>query len=173
MSWAAAELASADLGDVRRNRRLVRIVEDLSASPESSVPLASRDRAALQGMYDFWSNPRIRAGDILAAHQQRTHDRIEGYPVVLAIQDTTELNYSHHPRKRGLGYLQGEHTKGMLLHSVLGVRTDGVPLGVIDQRLWARTERRTKSKARSIAQKESGRWLESLKQTETVVPGST
>jgi hypothetical protein len=41
MSWAAAELARADLGDVRRNRRLVRIVEDLAASPESSVPLAS------------------------------------------------------------------------------------------------------------------------------------
>ncbi|HEY9895647.1 MAG TPA: transposase DNA-binding-containing protein [Candidatus Sericytochromatia bacterium] len=59
------------MGDVRRNRRLVGIVEDLAGSPESSVPLASRDRAALQGMYDFWANPRIKASLILAAHRDR------------------------------------------------------------------------------------------------------
>jgi hypothetical protein len=41
MSWASRELSQANLGDERRNRRLVRIVEDLAASPESSVPLAS------------------------------------------------------------------------------------------------------------------------------------
>ena len=61
MSWASEELDHADLGDKRRNRRLVKIVEDLAASPESSVPLASRDRAVLQGIYDFWSNPRIKS----------------------------------------------------------------------------------------------------------------
>lgn len=173
MSWAAAELARADLGDVRRNRRLVAIVEDLAASPESSVPLASRDRAALQGMYDFWANPRIRAEDIFAAHRASTIERIEGYPIVLAIQDTTELDYSHHPKTQGLGYLRGKHTSGMLLHSVLSVSISGVPFGLLDQRLWARTERRSKSKSRLIAQKESGRWLESLKYTEAAVPETT
>ena len=142
MSWAAAELARADLGDVRRNRRLVGIVEDLAASPESSVPLASRDRAALQGMYDFWANPRIRAEDIFAAHRASTIDRIEGYPIVLAIQDTTELDYSNHSDTQGLGYLRGENTKGMLLHSVLSVSNSGVSFGLLDQRLWAPTGRR-------------------------------
>ncbi len=42
MSWAAAELASADLGDVRRNRRLVRIMEDLAASPEKLSELSTQ-----------------------------------------------------------------------------------------------------------------------------------
>jgi hypothetical protein len=94
MSWALEELAHAELGDARRNRRLVKIVEDLAASPESSVPLASRDRAALQGMYAFWSNRRIRAEDILGAHVGSTVERSDGRGMVLAIQDTTELNYS-------------------------------------------------------------------------------
>ncbi|WP_341530801.1 transposase DNA-binding-containing protein [Nostoc sp. UHCC 0302] len=31
MSWAALELMNADLGDKRRNRRLITIVEDLAA----------------------------------------------------------------------------------------------------------------------------------------------
>ena len=52
MSWVTEELRDLDLGDERRNRRLIQIVEDLAGSPESSVPLASRDRAALQGMSD-------------------------------------------------------------------------------------------------------------------------
>jgi hypothetical protein len=31
MSWAAEELKTANLGDKRRNQRLIKIVEDLSA----------------------------------------------------------------------------------------------------------------------------------------------
>ncbi len=92
MSWAAEELKDADLGDLRRNRRLIRIVEDLSEQPQASVSQASRDAAAMQGVYDFWSNPRISAESILAGHQQRTIERIRAHETVLAIQDTSELN---------------------------------------------------------------------------------
>ena len=166
MSWASEELASADLGDVRRNRRLVKIVEDLAASPESSVPLASRDRAALQGMYDFWSNPRIKASSILAAYRNRAVERSECSDMVLAIRDTTELDYSHHRSKRGMGYLRGVNTKGLLLHSVLSVTPNGTTMGIVHQQVWARTGRKTDRSQRSNGQKESVRWVESLEATE-------
>jgi hypothetical protein len=42
MNWAAEELRDVNLGDERRNRRLVQIVEDLVARPNESVPQASR-----------------------------------------------------------------------------------------------------------------------------------
>ncbi len=61
MTWASEELSGADLGDQRRNRRLVAIVEDLVAQPNESVPQASRDNAAMQGTYEFWANRRIEA----------------------------------------------------------------------------------------------------------------
>lgn len=99
MSWAAEELKDAELGDLRRNRRLIRIVEDLSEQPHASVPQASQDAAAMQGMYDFWLNPRISAESILVAHQQRTIERIRAHETVLAIQDTSELNFSSHRPK--------------------------------------------------------------------------
>jgi hypothetical protein len=51
MSWVAEELWDVDLGDARRNRRLVKIVEDLMARPNESVPQAIRDEAAVQGVY--------------------------------------------------------------------------------------------------------------------------
>jgi hypothetical protein len=44
--WAAVELKQADLGDTRRNKRLVRIVEDLAAQPSSSGPQACGNIAA-------------------------------------------------------------------------------------------------------------------------------
>jgi hypothetical protein len=149
------------------------MVEDLASSPESSVPLASRDAAALQGAYDFWSNPRVKAEGILSGHVQSTVDRCDGRKVVLAIQDTTELNYSGHRSKRGLGYLRGEETRGALLHSVLAASADGVPLGILHQKMWARQGRKTKQRRRPIEEKESVRWLESQKRSEELLSEKT
>ena len=80
MDWAAQELKYADLGDVRRNRRLVKIVEDLSQQPNESVPQAARDLAAVQGVYEFWGNRRIKSSAIIGAHASSTVERIEQHP---------------------------------------------------------------------------------------------
>ena len=77
MSWAEEELKYADLGDQRRNQRLVKIVEDLIGQPNASVPQASRDNAAMQGMYEFWSNRRIPPKTILDSHTGSPHRIVE------------------------------------------------------------------------------------------------
>jgi hypothetical protein len=76
VNWAAQELKKADLGDIRRNRRLIKIVEDLSQQPNESVPQAARDAAAVQGVYEFWGNRRIKASAIIGAHAGSTVERI-------------------------------------------------------------------------------------------------
>lgn len=169
MSWVSEEMRSVNLGNERLNRRLVQIVEDLAACPESSVPQASRSSAALQAMYRFWSNRRIQADQILAAHRQSTIDRIEGYPIVYAIQDTTDLDYTAHPATKGIGKLTGK-TRGLKLHSVLCVDSTGIPFGVIHQQVWGRPVVRSENKRRQIEEKESYRWIESLRLTEQYVP---
>jgi hypothetical protein len=40
VSWAAAELGGASLGDARLKRRLVRVAERLGATPGASIPVA-------------------------------------------------------------------------------------------------------------------------------------
>lgn len=174
MSWATEELAAVDLGDVRRNRRLVRIVEDLSARPGASVPSASRDAAAMQGMYDFWANPRVAAADILAGHQQSVVKRLCDRSTILAIQDTSELDYSDHRKgTRGIGPLSDPAARGLKLHSVLAVSDDGIPLGIMHQQIWSRDLGRgvkQQRRQRSIEEKESGRWLESLEASQQLVP---
>jgi hypothetical protein len=77
MSWVADELADANLGNGRRTQRLIRIVENLAARPNASVPQASRNVAAMQGVYDFWANQRVDADAIIGVHAQKTIDRIQ------------------------------------------------------------------------------------------------
>jgi hypothetical protein len=174
MSWAAEELKTANLGDKRRNRRLIKIVEDLSAMPHASVTQAARDEAAVQGTYEFWGNVRVEAGEILAAHRDSTLSRMETEQIVLALQDTTELDFSSHPCKLGLGALSKKDAQGLKVHSVLCVSSMGVPLGVLHQKVWAREKnRRTtgyQDRKRAIEQKESYRWLESLELTQQWIP---
>lgn len=58
--WAQQELQYAQLGDSRRKKRLVRIVEDLAGQPGESVPQASAESAATTAAYDFWNSPYFK-----------------------------------------------------------------------------------------------------------------
>ena len=103
MDWATEELQYADLGDLRRNKRLIRLVSDLAAQPNASVPQADGDWAATQAAYDFWSCPQVKPEAIRAAHQKSTIQRVKQQAIAIAIQDSTEMNFTHHPSKKDMG----------------------------------------------------------------------
>ena len=174
MNWAEEELSRAELGDKRRNKRLVKIVEDLAAQPNESVPQASRDNAAMQGIYEFWANRRIEAAGIIAAHTEATIERIKEHKVVLAIQDKTELDLGERKRTRGIGAISNKSAKGIQVHNVLAVSEEGVPLGLLEQKDWVREKVRKgkgyKERKRKIEEKESQRWLDSVERIEAVIP---
>jgi hypothetical protein len=54
-------------------------------------------------------------------HWQQTREQIETRPVVLLVQDTTEVDLSHHPTTRGLGQEGLERGRGLYLQTVLAV----------------------------------------------------
>ncbi len=174
MSWAQEELSGANLGDKRRNKRLVTIVEDLAQQPNESVPQASRDTAAMQATYEFWANRRIKASAIIEAHTSSTIERIKEHKTVLAIQDKTELDLGKRQRTRGIGAISNQAAKGLHLHSVLAVSESGVPLGLLEEKMWAREKPRkgkgVKERRRKIAEKESYRWLESQDRSQGLIP---
>ena len=173
-SWAEEELKYADLGDRRRNKRLVKIVSDLAEQPNATVPQACGDWAGTQAAYDFWANPHILAEAIRDSHQQSTLDRVKQHETILAIQDTTELNFTHHKSKKGMGHLDSRTSRGLKVHSVFCVSETGVPLGVLNQQVWARDisdiGKKHSRRKRETKDKESQRWLDSLSATEAVKP---
>jgi hypothetical protein len=127
-----------ELGDARRTQRLIKLVEDLSAQPTGSIPLASGGWAETKAAYRLLDNPAVDWRAILEVHTQRTGERMQGQPVVLCIQDTTELDFTSQPGIAGLGRLSYEAQHGLYAHATLVVTPAGVALGVIDAWLWAR-----------------------------------
>src|ERR1051325_5434724 len=96
-TWAAQELATADFGDARLTKRLVRIVADKLANPTASIPQASGSWAATKAAYNFFSSKQFSTDCIRDAHLDATRVRVAEHHTVLVLQDTTELNYSTHP----------------------------------------------------------------------------
>jgi hypothetical protein len=174
--WSALELRHVDLGDQRLNRRLVKLVDDLAKAPEASVPEASGTWAATKAAYRFWDNPRVDPGAIRDAHRNSTLERLPDShdEPLLAVQDTTPIDFTDHPHTEGLGYLTGKRRRGLFLHSTLAVSADGVPLGLIDQRTWTRDlatlGKRAQRNSKETAEKESQRWLDALAATEAALP---
>jgi hypothetical protein len=91
---------------------------------------------------------------------------------VLLVQDTVSFNFSHHPGKEGLGPLENAHTRGFLAHNTLAVSPDGVPLGLLDQAVWARDPEQSGSwhqrHERAFKDKERYKWVEGLACVETL-----
>ncbi len=162
VGWAAAELGGADLGDARLNRRLVRMAERLGAQPNASIPVACNGWAETQAAYRLLAHEAVTWERVLTPHWDCSVERMHGQPVVLCIQDSTELNYSTQPGIAGLGPLNTLRQHGLHVHPTLAVTPEGVPLGVLDAWMWAR-DRTTFGEDRShwpIEAKESMRWLE-------------
>jgi hypothetical protein len=115
-SWATTEVGHACLGDQRLTTRLVRLVTDLAAQPSASLPQACGTPAATKAAYRFFDTEAVTPQAIQAAHQQTTLERLRGAPLVLAIQDTTDLDFRHPPRLKGwvrLILLARQHSQSM------------------------------------------------------------
>lgn len=163
-NWALEEFGQAELGDSRRTSRLVELALAFGACPGSSIPEASQSAFAAKAAYRFFSNDDIRAESILASHVLSTQRRIQSIPVVLAVQDTTNLDWNSHPATTGLGPLDARTHRGLMTHTTLALSPEQVPLGLLQQQVWARSEtlRQGDHKTRPIEEKESRKWLESL-----------
>ena len=164
--WAISEFGGAELGDKRRTERLMETASVVAEQPQASLPEACGDAATLKGAYRLLENAAVTPGAILASHVQQTLERVRGAPLVLAVQDTTELDYSSHRATTGLGAIGNGFGRGLLVHTTLAVTPDGVPQGLLAQQTWTRdpaeSGKKHRRKQRPAAEKESQKWLRGL-----------
>jgi hypothetical protein len=133
--WAVEEFGQVDLKDERLNFRCQELVETLGQQPSAPINQACEDWADSKAAYRFVDNQKVTPEKILAPHSERTVERMIGHEIVLAIQDTTFLNYSHHPETQDLGEIgtKAQNQRGFGLHSTLAVTPSGQPLGLLTQ----------------------------------------
>ena len=144
--WAAQELAGINLGDVRLNKRSVTLLDRLADKPTASIPHACNGWAETQAAYRFLAQEEIGWEDILSPHFSCTQQRMQGRPVVLCIQDTTELDFNGQ-QTEGLGTLSFPAQRGMYLHPTYAVSPEREPLGVLDAWMWVRDASKTASRS--------------------------
>jgi hypothetical protein len=167
--WADKEFKEAEFGDHRLNERVVRIAKAFYARPQANIPQACQTRSETKAAYRFFDHPETTMEKVLAAHYETTLGRISREEVVLAVQDTTSLNYTAHPGTQNLGPIgyRLDRGIGLMLHSTLAFSREGTPLGLLDVQCWAREAAEFGKKKRRqslpIEQKESYKWLVSFR----------
>lgn len=168
------ELSLGKFGDRRRER----VGRDFLTALVSELTICLRKlggrRAEEVRFGRFLRNPEVSVEEMLAEAGRATGERVGGRHV-LAIQDTTELNFSaHRDRKRGFGTVGNGVDIGLFLHPlvVVDARTGGV-VGLAGATLINRTERpRKHRRARRLAEKESQRWLTGAETAGRVLAGA-
>jgi hypothetical protein len=129
----------------------------------------------LKAAYRFFANDDIEPPDIVHSHIEATYSRLTHVPLVLAVQDTTEADWTSLRATAGLGPLGHSACQGLLVHTTLAITPDRVPLGLLAQQVWARDPndvgKRARRKQLPISQKESQKWLWSLEAVFTAQEG--
>jgi hypothetical protein len=151
------EFEQLNLGDARLDKRARILMERMAADPMASVPKACRGWGETMAAYRFFDNDSVDWRAILAPHWQQTEKRMAAHPVILCLQDTTELDFNAQ-RASGLGPLSFEAQRGMYVHPTYAVTPQREPLGILDAWMWAREKKDEFGKRGGP--KESLRWIE-------------
>jgi len=180
MNAIVDELKTIDLGDARLNGRAETLLSRFAEDPQASIPAACRGWTETDAAYKFFANPKVDEVKILRPHAKATLARCAREPVVLLVQDTTELDYTHENLSiEGMGVLDHRGRRGMLLHVNAAFTPEGCCLGVVDAEFLNRSEEsigKTRERAYwPIEDKESFRWLQGYRracaiQRQLIVP---
>jgi hypothetical protein len=160
-TFGTRHFGRANLGDQRRNRRLVQLADEVIGHPGGTLPDKLRQPKDLKAFYRLMNNPRVSHETVLAPHRQQTLERMQAHAgVVLLLHDTTTLDYSGLKSLADvLGQIGEGHGQGYLCHNTLAVAAASQEvLGLANQILFHRPDvppQETKKQRQQRATRES------------------
>lgn len=167
--WAREELSFAVLGDVRRRKRAIRMLESLARFPSGSVLGVFGTSAERQGAYDLLENVEVRAEALLHSIAGATAERAASGRYAFVPVDGSSLSLTDRSGAKDFGAVGSNHrpTRGLKVMTAYAVSPDGVPLGVTAQVWWARVprKRRHDHQTRKLEEKETRYWIDAIEQT--------
>src|SRR6266478_2233314 len=98
-AWIEMETKGADFGDERLQARYQVLLEQLSDKPSLSIPAACGGEAETMAAYGFFKNDKTTPAKVLSPHGNATLQRIRAEAVVIAAQDTTEVDLTRQHEK--------------------------------------------------------------------------
>ena len=136
-SWAVQNFANCQLGDKRLNSRALEIGKALVVGFGQALSMLFQDKNLLKRTYEFFANSKVQLTKLTQPHWEKTATDAQALKTLLAVGDTTFLNYNNIKIKRdGYGPI-GNGGNGLILHTTLAVEPEqGQPLGLLWQKLW-------------------------------------
>ena len=162
--WAEHEYARSSHPDGRVRARIVEMGKAWVDHHGESLPVVFPNRADRKAAYRLLSNEQVSMEHLLEGHQASTAERCAAESVVLAIQDTTSLNYHGLSQTKGLVGIggRGKGAKGILAHFGLAINEVGRALGAYTLDAGFRKLDKNAKEGDAKMTKESERWLVGL-----------
>ena len=179
-NWAENEFGNAPLNDQRLSNRLVEIARQQGENPGCSYSgAAGGNWAAVKGYYRLIDKPEdsaVTMENILQLHRTQTIRRMQDQKIVLCPQDGSDLNYNNLDHCKDLGVIgnnqTGAQSRGLHLHSMLAMTTEGLPLGVLRSECTApqpKSDDDTRpASAIPIEEKKTFCWIEAVRDCQKI-----
>ncbi len=114
-SWAEQTFGGVQLHDRRRTRRTVQAATRMAANPLGSLPAQMQTWRETKALYRLLDEPDVSFAALMQPHLHQTREQANASPVVLLVQDTTDIDLSHRhkisSRSRGRTTLSTAQTR--------------------------------------------------------------
>ena len=175
-SWAERTFGSAQLHDMRRTRRAVQAATNLAENPLGSLPAQMQTWKATKALYRLLDEPDVTFAALMQPHLQQTRAQALSSPVVLLVQDTTDIDLSHRRKISGVEQIGNERGRGFFVQTVLAVRPQTREvLGCMAQEPFMRIPApagEQRSQRRKREERESDVWIRQVQAIGTPESGS-
>jgi hypothetical protein len=148
-------------GDIRVSGRAEWLLDRIAATGSLVLRRLGETRAGEVAIQRFLSSRYVSVDGLVETVAGRTARQCAGRRV-LAVQDTTEINFSGREMRRG-GFGPGGDGKaaGFFIHPVIAVDVDSeAVVGLVDATIWTRAKAKHPRRGnKAFKDKESERWL--------------
>jgi hypothetical protein len=162
-SWAERTFGGVQLHDRRRTRRAVKAASNLAENPLGSLPAQMHTWKETKALYRLLDEPDVTFAALMQPHLQQTREQALSSPVVLLVQDTTDIDLSHRRKISGVGQIGNERGRGFFVQTVLAVRpATREVLGCMAQEPFVRIpapEGEQRSQRRQRVERETDVWM--------------
>jgi Transposase DNA-binding/Transposase Tn5 dimerisation domain len=174
-SWVETNFATADLGDLRRTKRLMILAAQVVADPSGSFPEQTGNWNDLRAAYNLFDCEDVIFEAVASPHWE--HTKATPGERLLILEDTTEVDFGPKRKIGGLSPVGSGTSQGFHLHSGLMVSAEDDRVhGLAGQLIYHRQpvpkgETRTQRLQRD--DRESQIWCKLVDQIGSPPPGTT
>ena len=150
------------------------MAESLTLHPGASIPKAAGTWADAKAAYRLLNEPDVTPDALQQPHRRVAAAQCAALPVVLCLQDASDLDYTFRNGTAGLGKIGDGKGRGLIQHTALAVEPEhGRSIGLLHQSWHKRVERDPKetAKQRLARWRESDIWADTIRAVGTLPIG--